>query len=61
MYISHFTQITLKIHPVFKLAKASHNSEEGHCSNPIDASSARLDSENCNDIYPTLACEQAPG
>ena len=47
MYLYHFTQITLKIQPVFKLlAKASHN-EEGDCSHPIDASSAWLDSANC--------------
>ena len=48
MHLYHFTQITLKIQPVFKLlAKASHNSEEGDCSHPIDASSAWLDSANC--------------
>ena len=48
MYLYHFTQITLKIQPVFKLlAKASHNSEEGNCSHPIDASSGWLDSSNC--------------
>ena len=48
MYLYHFTQITVKIQPVFKLlAIASHNSEEGDCSHPIDASSAWLDSANC--------------
>ena len=35
MHLYHFTQITLKIQPVFKLlAKASHNSEEGDCTLP---------------------------